>query len=77
MRFSPLAAAALTLAAGLAACGKAPADIFTGEAEATDEVDAGLKKDPEGFLAEKGPDPFDDFNEAALDLGLDECVGDE
>lgn len=45
--------------------------------EATDEVEKGLKKDPEGFLAEKGPDPFDDFNEAALDLGLDECAGDQ
>ncbi|HLF40118.1 MAG TPA: hypothetical protein VI854_01460 [Acidimicrobiia bacterium] len=45
--------------------------------DATDEVEEGLEDDPKGFLSEKGPDPFDDFDEMATELGLDECVGRE
>lgn len=41
---------------------------------AIDEVEEGLQKDPEGFLAQTGPDPFEDFDDLALDLGLDRCA---
>lgn len=43
--------------------------------KATDEVERELRKDPEGFLAAKGPDPFSDYNEKATNLGLADCAG--
>ena len=43
--------------------------------EATEHVEEGLEEDPEQFLNETGPDPFDDFDELARDLGLDDCAG--
>ncbi|MGH9041265.1 MAG: hypothetical protein ACRDZ3_13655 [Acidimicrobiia bacterium] len=42
--------------------------------EAIDEVSEGLEEDPGGYLTEKGPDPFDDFDEMARELGLDKCA---
>ncbi|MGH8991948.1 MAG: hypothetical protein ACRDYV_02105 [Acidimicrobiia bacterium] len=42
--------------------------------EAVDEVEDGLKDDPGAYLTEKGPDPFDDFDERARELGLDKCA---
>ena len=56
---------------------KAHEEMIAAGREATDEVADGLQKDPEAFLAETGPDPFDEFNELATDLGLDECAGGE
>lgn len=52
-------------------------EMISSGREATDEVEEGLRDDPEGFLAETGPDPFADFDEMAAELGLDECVGRE
>jgi hypothetical protein len=43
--------------------------------KAVDTVENGLRKDPEGYLVSRGPDPFEDFNQRAVDLGLDDCVG--
>lgn len=42
--------------------------------EAIDEVSDGLEEDPVAYLNEKGPDPFDDFDEMARELGLDKCA---
>lgn len=42
--------------------------------EAIGEVEDGLKEDPEAYLTTKGPDPFDDFDEMARELGLDRCA---
>jgi hypothetical protein len=49
-------------------------DMLAAGREAIDEVANGLKDDPEGYLTEKGPDPFDDFDEMARELGLDGCA---
>jgi hypothetical protein len=49
-------------------------DMLAAGREAIDEVADGLKEDPEAYLSEKGPDPFDDFDEMARELGLDRCA---
>ncbi len=49
-------------------------DMLAAGREAIDEVADGLKDDPAAYLTEKGPDPFDDFDEMARDLGLDKCA---
>lgn len=49
-------------------------DMLAAGREAIDEVADGLKEDPEAYLNAKGPDPFDDFDEMARDLGLDKCA---
>jgi hypothetical protein len=49
-------------------------DMLAAGREAIDEVADGLKDDPEGYLTAKGPDPFDDFDEMARELGLDRCA---
>jgi hypothetical protein len=38
------------------------------------QVEEQLKKDPVAYLSAKGQDPFEDFNDLALDLGLDSCA---
>jgi len=43
--------------------------------KATALVEKRLKEEGAGFLTSTGPDPFDDFNELAADLGLDDCAG--
>lgn len=49
-------------------------DMLAAGREAIDEVSDGLKKDPEGYLTAKGPDPFADFDESARELGLNRCA---
>ncbi len=38
------------------------------------QVDAQLKRDPRDYLSATGPDPFQEFNKLAGDLGLDRCT---
>jgi hypothetical protein len=52
-------------------------DMLAAGREAIDEVADGLKDDPVGYLSAKGPDPFDDFDEMARELGLDRCASQE
>ncbi|MGH9036827.1 MAG: hypothetical protein ACRD0O_13770 [Acidimicrobiia bacterium] len=49
-------------------------DMLAAGREAIDEVAEGLGDDPEAYLNEKGPDPFDDFDEMAREMGLDRCA---
>jgi hypothetical protein len=42
--------------------------------KAVGQVEEQLKKDPVAYLSAKGPDPFEDFNNLAGDLGLDDCT---
>jgi hypothetical protein len=49
-------------------------DMLAAGREAIDEVDEGLEEDPVAYLNEKGPDPFDDFDEMARELSLDRCA---
>ncbi len=49
-------------------------DMLDAGRDAIDEVSDGLKKDPEGYLTAKGPDPFADFDESARELGLTRCA---
>ena len=50
------------------------ADMLEAGREAIDEVEEGLEDDPGTYLTAKGPDPFDDFDELARELGLDRCA---
>lgn len=43
--------------------------------EAVDEVAAAFEEDPEAALSDTGPDPFEDFNTQADELGLGACAG--
>lgn len=45
--------------------------------QAIDEVEDGLEEDPLSYLNDTGPDPFEDFDELATELGLDRCASAE
>ena len=41
---------------------------------AIDRVDQELKRDPVAYFSAQGPDPFEEFNRLAIDLGLADCA---